>query len=98
MPQQRINSDPKVMMGKPVIGGTRITVELILDKLAAGETVEQILSAHPILTTDGIRAAITFAAKALRADNKAANGMESCSRQTRTSVSSFFANVDSIQG
>jgi uncharacterized protein (DUF433 family) len=37
-----INSDPSVMMGKPVITGTRITVESILEKLAAGETVEQI--------------------------------------------------------
>jgi len=41
-----ITSDPKVMMGKPVVAGTRITVELILEKLAAGETVEQILPAH----------------------------------------------------
>jgi len=98
MPQQRIDSDPKVMMGKPVVGGTRITVELILDKLAAGETVEQILSAHPRLTAEGARAAIAFAAAALRAGNKAANGTESCSPQTRTSVSSFFVNVDSIQG
>ena len=40
-----IESDPNVMMGKPVIAGTRITVELVLEKLAAGETVEQILDA-----------------------------------------------------
>jgi uncharacterized protein (DUF433 family) len=56
------------MMGKPVIAGTRITVELILEKLAAGETVEQILSAHPRLTAEGIRAALAFAAEALKAD------------------------------
>jgi len=43
-----ITSDPKIMMGKPVVKGTRITVELILEKLAAGETVEQILSEHPL--------------------------------------------------
>ena len=42
MVHQFINSNPKIMMGKPVIKGTRITVELILEKLAAGETVEQI--------------------------------------------------------
>ena len=47
MKKKWIVSNPKVMMGKPVIAGTRITVELILDKLAAGETVEQILQAHP---------------------------------------------------
>jgi uncharacterized protein (DUF433 family) len=68
MPQSLITSDPKVMMGKPVVAGTRITVELVLEKLAAGESVEQILSAHPRLTTEGIRAAIAFAAEALRAD------------------------------
>ncbi len=55
-------------MGKPTVAGTRITVELILEKLAAGETVDQILSEHPRLTTEGIRAAIAFAAEALRAD------------------------------
>jgi len=56
------------MMGKPVIAGTRITVELILEKLAAGEPVEQILEVHPLLTQEAIRAALTFAAEALRAD------------------------------
>jgi uncharacterized protein (DUF433 family) len=61
-------SDPSVMMGKPVIVGTRITVEHVLEKLAAGETVEQILDAHPRLTRDGIQAALAFAAEALRAD------------------------------
>jgi uncharacterized protein (DUF433 family) len=61
-------SNPSVMMGKPVIAGTRITVELILEKLAAGETVEQILDAHPRLTREGIQAALAFAAEALRAD------------------------------
>ena len=63
-----INSDPSVMMGKPVITGTRITVELILEKLAAGETVEQIIEAHPRLTGEAVRAALAFAAEALRAD------------------------------
>jgi len=51
------------MMGKPVIAGTRVTVELILDKLAAGETIEQVLEAHPRVTREGIRAALGFAAK-----------------------------------
>jgi uncharacterized protein (DUF433 family) len=64
----QIVSNPQVMMGKPVVAGTRITVESILEKLAAGETIEQILDAHPRLTEDGIRAALAFAANALRAD------------------------------
>ncbi len=68
MPEKLIVSDPEIMMGKPVIVGTRITVELILDKLAAGETIEQILDAHPNLTKEAVYAAISFAAEALRAD------------------------------
>jgi len=63
-----IVSAPSVMMGKPTIVGTRITVELILEKLAAGETVEQLLEAHPRLTREAIQAALAFAAEALRAD------------------------------
>lgn len=63
-----IQSDPEIMMGKPVIAGTRITVELILEKLAAGETIEQLLEAHPRLTQQAILAALAFAAQALKAD------------------------------
>ena len=63
-----IVSDPSIMMGKPVISGTRITVESIIEKLAEGETVEQILEAHPRLTKEAVQAALSFAAKALRAD------------------------------
>ena len=68
MDMERIQSDPAVMMGKPVVAGTRITVELILETLSAGETVDQILEAHPRLTREGVLAALSFAAQALRAD------------------------------
>ncbi len=68
MQKQRIVSNPTVMMGKPLIAGTRITVELILEKLSAGETIEQILEAHPRLTREAIQAALSFAVEALRAD------------------------------
>ena len=68
MAQAVIVADPKIMMGKPTVRGTRITVELILEKLAAGETVDQILAAHPHLTEEGLRAAIAFAAEVLRAE------------------------------
>jgi uncharacterized protein (DUF433 family) len=61
-----IQSDPSVMMGKPVIAGTRITVELILEKLAAGESFEDILNAHPRLTRESISAALAYAAETLR--------------------------------
>jgi uncharacterized protein (DUF433 family) len=63
-----IVSDPAVMLGKPVVAGTRITVDLILEKMASGETVEQILQAHPRLTRDGIFAALDYAARVLRSD------------------------------
>ncbi len=57
------------MLGKPVVAGTRITVELILEKLGAGESVEQILAAHPRLTREGIQGALAFAATTLRGDD-----------------------------
>ncbi len=63
-----IESNPAVMMGKPVITGTRITVEMILEKMAAGETIEQLLASHPRLTREAILAAFDFAAQALKAD------------------------------
>ena len=61
-----IQSDPSIMMGKPVVVGTRITVELILEKLGAGETEAQLLAAYPRLTEEGIRAALAFAAEQIR--------------------------------
>lgn len=62
-----IVSNPKVMMGKPVVRGTRITVEMLLEKFTAGQTEEQILRVHPHITREGIRAALSFAAEALQA-------------------------------
>lgn len=67
MGSEFIQSDPAVMMGKPVVAGTRITVELIMEKLSTGQTVDQILEAHPRLTWEGILAALNFAARALGA-------------------------------
>jgi uncharacterized protein (DUF433 family) len=68
MAAERIVSEPGVMMGKPVVEGTRITVEQILEDLGAGETIEQILEAHPRLTREGVLAAVRFGAEALKAD------------------------------
>jgi uncharacterized protein (DUF433 family) len=64
----RIESDPDVMLGKPVIAGTRITVELILDALAEGESVAEILESYPRIVEQDIRAAIAFAAAAVRSE------------------------------
>lgn len=58
----RIDINPRVMRGKPVIRGTRIPVELVLRKLGAGMTTEEIIADHPRLTVEDIRAAQAFAA------------------------------------
>jgi len=58
----RIAIDPKVMMGKPVIRGTRITVELLLRKLAEGETESELLEDYPHLTKADLRAAVAYGA------------------------------------
>ncbi len=60
MEKQLIVVNPKVMMGKPVIVGTRITVELIQEMVAAGETVEAILISYPHITREGVLAAIAY--------------------------------------
>ena len=62
MRPQRIDINPAIMFGKPVIRGTRITVELILRKLAGGMTIDEILKDHPHLTSDDIYVAAAFAA------------------------------------
>ena len=66
MPTDLIVSNPAVKVGKPVIRGTRITVELILEEFALGFSEDQILDAHPHITREGIRAALAFAVEALR--------------------------------
>jgi uncharacterized protein (DUF433 family) len=58
----RITMTPEVMQGKPVIRGTRITVDLILRKLAEGASYDDILNAYPHLAIEDIRAALAFAA------------------------------------
>lgn len=62
MTTDRIAVDPAIMMGKPVIRGTRITVDLILRKLAEGATERELLQDYPHLTTDDIRAAVAYGA------------------------------------
>ena len=56
-----IEINPNIMLGKPIIKGTRITVELIIEKLALGETFEEILEAHPRLKREHILAALFYA-------------------------------------
>lgn len=62
---ERIEMNPKVMMGKPVIRGTRVPVELILRKLSEGAAEDDLLDAYPRLSREDVRAAIAYAADAI---------------------------------
>jgi uncharacterized protein (DUF433 family) len=66
MEHARIAADPAVMMGKPCIKGTRITVELVLRKLGSGRLFADLLDAYPQLTEEDLRAALVFAADYLQ--------------------------------
>ena len=70
MPEYRkwITSNPNVLFGKPIIKDTRIAVEQILDELAGGTTIDELLEAYPRLTSDAIFATLAFAADTLRAE------------------------------
>jgi uncharacterized protein (DUF433 family) len=61
-----IHSDPEILAGKPVVKGTRLSVELLLGLLGAGWSQEQILGNYPTLTPDGLRAVFAFAAESLQ--------------------------------
>jgi uncharacterized protein (DUF433 family) len=64
----RIEVNPKVMLGKPVIRGTRIPVELLLRKIGEGATDEELLDAYPRLTREDLRAAVAYAADVVAFD------------------------------
>ncbi len=68
MSDARIVSDPKVLMGKPVIAGTRISVELVLEEIGAGSSIDDILLAYPHLTREQVLAAVRFASQVIRND------------------------------
>jgi uncharacterized protein (DUF433 family) len=72
MDHPRIAQDPKIMMGKPVVRGTRITVELILRKLGEGWSVETLLAEYPGLAQDDVLAAQAFAADYLASERTVA--------------------------
>lgn len=62
---ERVTCDPRVMVGKPVIRGTRLTVDYLLNQLAHGSTIEEILDEYEGLEREDIRAALLFASKSL---------------------------------
>ena len=61
----RIDTHPEIMLGKPVIKGTRMPVELIVEKIAYGATYNELKIDYPFLTEDDVRAALLYAAKRL---------------------------------
>ena len=65
---KRIVAGPKIMLGKPVIRGTRITVEIVLEKLAADCSIEEILADYPRLKRQDVLAAIAYAREVLGTD------------------------------
>ena len=67
--RNHIVSDPEILVGKPVVKGTRISVELILGWLGNGWTFEQILESYPHITRDDIQAALAFAAERLHEED-----------------------------
>jgi uncharacterized protein (DUF433 family) len=67
--QSYIHSDPEVLLGKPVVKGTRLSVEFLLGLLAAGWTHEQILENYPALTPEALRAVFGFTAEAMQEES-----------------------------
>lgn len=68
MGEDRIETNAQVMLGKPVIRGTRVTVELLLRKLSEGASEDDLLKAYPRITLEDLRAAVRFAAETLAND------------------------------
>jgi len=66
--QDRIEINPKILVGKPVVKGTRMSVEFVVDLLASGWTQQQILDSYPNLTAEDIRACLAYASELLHAE------------------------------
>lgn len=66
--QERIIIDPEILRGKPIIRGTRIAVELVLDLLASGMSVEEVIEEYPHLTRDDILSVLKYATKIIKHD------------------------------
>ncbi len=71
--REYIESNPSIMLGKPVIKGTRLTVELILQKLSEGATTEQLISAYPLLKSEAILAVLAYASDVISNETIIAN-------------------------
>ena len=67
--QEHIHSDPKILLGKPVVKGTRLAVDFILGLYAAGWTEEQVLESYPTLTSEALRAVFSYSADCIREES-----------------------------
>ncbi|MDZ8186530.1 MAG: DUF433 domain-containing protein [Nostoc sp. ChiSLP02] len=67
--QQYIHSDPKILLGKPTVKGTRLSVEFLLGLFAAGWTEQQVLENYPTLTKEALRAVFAFTAECMREES-----------------------------
>jgi uncharacterized protein (DUF433 family) len=67
--REYIHSDPEILLGKPVVKGTRLTVDFILDLFAAGWKEEEVLENYPTLTPEALQAVFAFAAECLREES-----------------------------
>ena len=74
----RIVTDPKIMLGKPIIRGTRIPIEILLRKLSGGATEADLLNAYPRLTKSDLKAALIFAADVLAHEEIIVTGARRC--------------------
>ena len=63
-----VTVDPRILVGKPVVKGTRISVEMVIDLLAAGWTQQQILDSYPSLKADDVRACLAYASEILHSE------------------------------
>jgi uncharacterized protein (DUF433 family) len=66
--RDHITVDPQILVGKPVVKGTRISVELVIDLLAAGWTEQQVLASYPTLKADDVRACLAYASEILHSE------------------------------
>jgi uncharacterized protein (DUF433 family) len=66
--RDHITVDPQILVGKPVVKGTRISVELVIDLLAAGWTQQQVLDSYPTLKADDVRACLAYASEILHSE------------------------------
>lgn len=66
---ERISINPKIMSGKPVIKGTRITIEIVIEKLADGATIPEILEDYPFLTKEDIQACLKYVLTKISSEN-----------------------------